>query len=358
MSASLATIDGIEVHIIGTKDPSFPDAFLDWGPHVHPHRVLGLRSFCWAPSAPHTFKRLLPDLTDVQGLWTFLSLANLRYHRRYGKPYVVTPRGMLDPWALGRSRWKKRIVATWFENAHLHGATCLRATAEMEAEHFRAYGLRQPIAIVPNGVDIPKLSRVNKHMVSKRRRVLFLSRIHPKKGLPFLLRAWAGLASTHPDWELVIAGPDEVGHEKEMRQLASSLNLPRVQWAGPVHGKAKAALYESADLFVLPTHAENFGLVVAEALSYGVPVITTRNAPWSGLASHQCGWWIELTDQSLIAALRQAMALQDAERRAMGQRGRAWMEREFGWDRVARDMYEVYQWVVHGGKPPAVVHLS
>ena len=357
-AAGLATIDGIQIHVVGTQDPKCPEAALDWGPQVHAHRVIGLPAFHWAPGMHRTLERLSPNITDVQGLWTFPSLANLRYHRRHRKSYIITPHGMLDPWALQRSRWKKRIVSAWFEHNHLHGATCLRATAEMEAEHFRAYGLRQPIAIVPNGVDIPQLSRSADPKSTSRHRILFLSRIHPKKGLAVLLRAWAGLASAHPEWELIIAGPDEVGHEKEMRKLADSLKLPRVQWTGPVHGKAKAQLYASADLFVLPTHAENFGLVIAEALSHGVPVITTRHAPWCGLETHRCGWWIHLTDQDLKAAIQQAIRLPDEERRSMGQRGREWMARDFGWDRVAREMFDVYRWAVYGGKPPRSVHLS
>ena len=130
------------------------------------------------------------------------SLANLSYATRSSRPYVVTPRGMLDPWALRRARWKKRIAGWWFEREHLHGAACLRVTAPMEADHFRAYGLRQLIAVVPNGVDLPSaLARPARS--NRRRRLLFLSRIHPKKELPHLVRAWVALAHRFPDWELV-----------------------------------------------------------------------------------------------------------------------------------------------------------
>ncbi|WP_074078335.1 glycosyltransferase [Microvirga massiliensis] len=353
-AAALAELPGCEVHIVGTEDTAAPEAWRTWGRHVHSHRTYGPAAFKFAPSIGRTLRDLGADVTDVQGLWVHSSLAHLGYQRSRGRPYLITPRGMLDPWALKRSWWKKRAAAWWFEDAHLHGAMCLRATAIMEAHHFRSYGLRQPIAIVPNGVDLPALmSRTNAG--DRRKRLLFLSRIHPKKGIPFLLRAWAALHRRHPDWELVIAGPEEIGHQRAMQVLAKELALPRVMWPGPAHGQEKDALYRSADLFVLPTHAENFGLVIAEALSYRIPVITTTNAPWAGVHEHDCGWWIDLADGPLIETLHLALGLQDATRTSMGARGRAWMERDFAWAAVGRQMLEVYHWAAAGGARPSCV---
>jgi glycosyltransferase involved in cell wall biosynthesis len=227
----------------------------------------------------------------------------------------------------------------------------------MEAEHFRTFGLRQPIAIVPNGVDTPPLQAF-RPAADVSRRLLFLSRIHPKKGLPYLIRAWAALEPLYPNWELVIAGPDEAGHAREMLNLANSLKLQNIQWIGSVHGEEKKALYRGSDLFVLPTHAENFGLVVAEALAHGVPVVTTRNAPWAGLRDNRCGWWVELAHDSLFAALREAMALPAEERHFMGARGHAWMARDFGWDSIARQMLGVYRWVVGGSDQPECIEVG
>lgn len=343
----------IDVDVVGVEDAEAQGSANAWGPSVFAHRLVPPRALQFAPGMGRTLKRLTPDLADVQGLWTYPSLVNLRHHRATGTPYVVTPHGMLDPWARSRSRWKKQLVRWWFEDAHLRLASCLRATAEMEAGHFRSFGLRQPIAVVPNGIDTPDTVQRPRH--GGPRRLLFLSRLHPKKGLPFLLRAWAEIAPNRPDWELVISGPDEIGHEAEMRALAERLALPRVRWWGPVAGQAKEDLYRSADLFVLPTHAENFGLVMGEALAHGVPVITTRNAPWEGLRTHRCGWWIELSHRALVDALSDAMAREDGELRDMGARGHAWMQRDFSWERVAEQMAEVYRWTAFGGSAPACV---
>lgn len=351
---ALAACDHVTPKVLGTLDPSAPEAAARWGPEVHVVRQYGPHAFHWAPTMARVLARLAPDVVDVQGLWMHLSRVNLRHHRRHGTPYVITPRGMLDPWSLQRSRWRKRLVAAWYENAHLARAACLRATAPMELTHFRAHGLRNPVAVVPNGVDVPA-GPPRDPCPSGRRRVLFLSRLHPKKGLPFLLRAWAEVAPRHAAWELVVAGPDEVGHRAEMQRLAAELGLAQLTWHEPVAGPARDELYRSADLFVLPTHAENFGLVVAEALAHRVPVVTTRHAPWEGLETHGCGWWIDLAHGPLVEAMDNAMRLDDAARAAMGARGRAWMQRDFAWGAVAGQMVEVYRWVVGGGAPPACV---
>jgi glycosyltransferase involved in cell wall biosynthesis len=350
MAHALALSNQLQVSVIGVSDPAAPDAAASWGPLVRAHRRLPPKAFNFGVGLSRSLFASQADVVDVQGLWTYPSLANLHHNRRFGTPYVVTPHGMLDPWALQRSRWKKQIVRWWFENEHLCRAKCLRATAHIEAAHFRSFGLRQPIAVIPNGVHVPDLKL--RASPPGMKRLLFLSRIHPKKGIDYLLRAWARLSKDRLDWELVIAGPDELSHRSEMKNLAERLALRRVQWLGAVHEPEKWDLYRSADLFVLPTHAENFGLVVAEALGSGVPVVTTRNAPWSGLEEHGCGWWVGLTDDALYQALATATSLSVSERVQMGRRGHAWVSQEFSWDLVADRLVTLYEWVAFGGSKP------
>lgn len=354
LAHGLDVFDDIEMHVLGTQDSSDPSAAMTWGPRVQAFPVKGPAGLQYAHGMEPALELLAPDVIDVQGLWTWTSRVSLKHWRRHHKPYVVTPRGMLDPWARRNSAWKKHLFAAFAETAHLHHAHCLRATADMEAEHFRKMGLRAPIAVVPNAIFIPELSP---RPAPLRRRALFLSRIHPKKGVDVLLQVWAMLQNSHTDWDLVIAGIDENGHETELKVQAGRLRLERVTFLGPAHGAAKDALYRGSDLFVLPTHSENFGLVVAEALAQEVPVITTTNAPWAGLEKKRCGWWIPLNQKRLADSMAHAMSLPRAELWKMGSRGRAWVKTDFAPEQVAAKMRDVYLWCAGRTERPDHVHV-
>jgi len=183
-----------------------------------------------------------------------------------------------------------------------------------------------------------------------------LSRIHPKKGLINLIDAWARV---RPEgWRLVIAGPDEGGYQAEVAERIRTSGVgEQVSFVGAVEGEAKAALYRNADLFVLPTFSENFGVVVAEALAYGLPVLTTRGAPWADLETHNCGWWIDTGVEPLAQALREAMALSDEQRHAMGARGRDYVLR-YDWGGIAAQTAAVYRWVLGQGDKPDCVQIG
>lgn len=348
--------EGVEVRAFGVVDPDAPHDAAWWAPEVESFAPVAPAQFFGARGMLARLEEVSPDIVDVQGLWTYPSLLSLRYARRHRRPYIVTPRGMLDPWALRRSRLKKSAVRLLFEDSHLEGAACIRTTANLEAEQVREFGLKQAIAVVPNGVDIPDIQEPRSPN-NRVKTLLFMSRIHPKKGLPILLDAWSELAQRFPEWQLLIAGPDEVGHTEAMRKKSAGLGLERIIWSGPVSGSDKTAMLADADLFVLPTHGENFGLVVAEALAHGVPVVTTRAAPWAGLETERCGWWIHLSPAQLIDALSAAMICPPEERQAMGMRGRKWMERDFGWSGIADRMIELYTWVRFGGTVPDFVYF-
>lgn len=344
----------LEAVVVGLLDAQAPEDGRIWDdvrPLLCPQ--WGPRALGYAPGFARRLVDLSPDLLHSHGLWMYHSAVTARWAKRWQRPTIVSPRGMLDPWALEQGRWKKRLARIMFEDRNLGSAGCLHATSEAEAAHIRRFGISRPIAIVPNGIDIPE--RLAPVPQGSFRRLLFLSRIHPKKGLPFLLRAWSRLERRHPDWELVVAGPDERGHRAEMERLAIELSLSRVRFTGPAYGIEKEQLFASASLFVLPTHTENFGLAVAEALARELPVVTTKGAPWRGLETHGCGWWTELDVDPLARALDEAMRLPENERQAMGARGRIWMQQDFAWPRVACDMATIYDWLRGGGIPPANV---
>lgn len=293
----------------------------------------------------------------AHGLWLMPNVYPARALRRAGKPAVLvhSPRGMLAQAALEISSWKKRPFWWLFQRKALAAADCLHATAESELEEIRLAGLRNPVAVVPNGVDIP--TDPIRPGPMRGQTVLSLGRIHPKKGLTDLVRAWARIEASRPGWRLRIVGPSERGHDAELRSLIGRLGLKSVSVEGPLYGAERQDAYREAAIFVLASRNENFGMTVAEALAAGTPVISTKGAPWGGLIDERCGWWVDHGPESLASALLSAIATPDGERSAMGARGRAWMERDYSWDAVAATMLDVYGWLRHGGAPPPAVHL-
>lgn len=296
-----------------------------------------------------------PDVVHDHGVWLPFNHAVAYAAAVQGAPRVLSTRGMLEPWALQHGWLKKRLAWIAFQRRDAAGAVVLHATADSEADHLTALGLGRPVAVIPNGVAVPSESVAEVREPDRTRRALFLSRVHPKKGLPLLLDAWAQFPPA--GWELVVAGPDEGDHRAALEAQADRLGVP-VRFAGPVADADKWDLYRSADLFVLPTYSENFGVVVAEALAAGIPALTTTGTPWALLQEHACGWCVEPAVRPLRDALAAATALPDAARAAMGARGRALVASRFGWPFIARDMADVYAWILgHRSSPPACVRL-
>ncbi len=319
------------------------------------------------PVSRNEFSRATERLARVgetvlhdNGLWLPSNHAVAAASRRLSCPRLVSPRGMLTAWSFQFRGWKKRLAWWLYQQRDLQSAQVLHATSAQEAAEFRQLGLKAPIALIPNGVALPSFPGFSIRNPSSlnSKTALFLSRIHPKKGLFDLLQAWAQVRPA--GWRLQVVGPSENGHRQELERAAQSLGLDQtVAFGEAVSDQDKWALYRGADLFVLPSHSENFGIVVAEALAAGLPVITTRGTPWEDLVSHQCGWWTEIGSKPLAEALRDATQRPDGERRAMGERGRQLVAAKYGWPGIAAQVLAVYAWMLgHGPKPETVLEKS
>ncbi|QJE94293.1 glycosyltransferase [Luteolibacter luteus] len=298
------------------------------------------------------------EMIHDHGLWLPSNYKVAQLASAMKTPRVVSPRGMLEPWALEHRKWKKRLAWWLYQKRCLKSAAALHATSDAEAEQFRRLGLKMPVIVLPNGVDLPEIpdevAEAAPH--SSRRTALFLSRIHPKKGLPLLLDAWARVKPQ--DWDLHIVGPDEGGHLADLQKQAKQLGLGSdlVRFSGPLDGAEKAAAFREASLFVLPTYSENFGIAAAEALAHGLPVITTHGAPWQVLETERCGWWVPVEGDAIAKALLDASARPEAELREMGRRGKEMVAARYSWDGIAREMLACYQWLLgRGSKPRCVV---
>lgn len=268
---------------------------------------------------------------------------------------VVSPRGTLSAYALGLNALQKKIFWYLLQAPMLRAAACFHATAESEYEDIRRLGFRQPVCILPNGIDVPPLEQTPN---SDRRQLLFLGRIHPQKGIDNLLHAWQAVEHRFTDWELHIAGPDNGGYLAEIQALAKQLKLKRVVFVGPLFGEEKLRAYRAASLFVLPTHSENFGMTVAEALAAATPAIVTKGAPWGGLDLQGAGWWIDIGVDPLIACLEQALAKPPSHLAELGRAGREWMLRDYSWEHIGARLLDVYRWLLEGGETPPCIRLD
>ena len=277
------------------------------------------------------------DVVHSHGLWLAPNIYPAAAAKN-GAVWVVSPRGMLGAAALRFSAAKKKAFWYLFQKQALSSASLVHATSEQELDEVRRSGVTVPAVIVPNGVDLPQPDPDR----APGRIILSLGRVHPKKGLIRLVDAWSEIAPDHPQWSVLIAGPDEGGHANELRERAKAKGCLRLLVEGPLYGEDKLRAYREAGLFVLPTLNENFAMTVAEALAAETPVISTKGAPWSGLDEHKCGLWIDHGTSPLAAAIRDMLAQSDDARREMGCRGRDWMSRDFSWDRAARALLSAY----------------
>ena len=337
-----------EANSIGFVDKRYPTDWQSW-PIVN---QLKLSSIMLA-----ALRNENCDIIHNHGLWLMPNVYSGYAVKRSATKLVFAPRGMLSSVALGFSPLKKKAFGLLAQNRTLKRVNLFHATSQQECEEIWAYGLSQPVAIIPNGIDLP-LMAILKTKSSPRKTILSLGRIHPKKGLDMLVRAWSKLEAAFPNWDLMIVGPNENGHAGELKALVKELKLKHVVIRGPVFGEAKTAMLASADVFALPTKSENFAMTVAESLAAGTPVISTRGAPWQGLQQERCGWWIDIGAEPMAETLRIAMSLSSPERSRMGQRGRAWMERDFSWDGIAQKTLDAYSWLLEGGEPPETIRFS
>ncbi|MER8867813.1 glycosyltransferase [Mesorhizobium sp. M0751] len=297
------------------------------------------------------------EILHTHGLWMMPNVYPAQIAKTHKVPFVVSTRGMLSPAALEYSKSIKSVFWVIAQRAAIEAASLIHATSEQEYEDIRAFGLRQPVVILPNGVGIH-------HWPARKRLdppdrglavVLYLGRLHPIKRVETLIQAWAAIEDHFPHWKLEIRGPGEPNYVRKLTQEAVGLGLKRCTFGDAAYGDQKHELYRRAGLFVLPSSSENFAMTVAESLACGTPVITTKATPWRGLETNQCGWWIDHGVEPLKKALDAALSIGTEELNAMGARGQGWMMRDFAWAEIGDRMLEAYRWIRDEGSVPSTI---
>lgn len=361
-----------------------------------PQMLEGLKAVCKEANVIH-----------VNGLWMMPNIYPLWAIKGTSCKLVVQPHGTLSKWAMKRSWWKKFIIWHLWQKKVLDKADLFVATCEKEYQEIRALGYQQPIAIVPIGMDVAPMAqfkvqgskfkvpggitedaeyteklkvqssefevtregiRLHSDTLATRhsplatennrlRRIVFFGRVHKVKAVDHLVKAWGMLHQVLPGWELIIAGPD-CGAKAELEVIIADEKIPRVSFVGELNGQAKYDFLTEADIYVLPSHTENFGVTVAEALACGVPVIASQGTPWQGLETERCGRWVPIGVEPLKETLRVLTSLTDDERAIMGERGRAWIQRDFSWEGVGAKMKVAYAWLLGQSEKPDWVRVE
>jgi len=366
LSKALRQAGVAEVQVFGLRDAYTGHDQSTWG---------GLPVTTSASHGPAAFgysrelaRRLLAarlDLVHLHGIWMHASVACRRWARLHQAPCVVSPHGMLDPWALGHSAWKKRLAGTLFERRNLDHAACLHALTSQEADSMRAYGLRNPIAVIPSGLDLPEEGSAapppwDAQLLQGSKVLLYLGRLHPKKGLLNLIEAWRRLAAGYPHhlrhWRLVIAGWSQQDHEQQLRRSCESAGVASsVLFAGPQYGSAKQSSYGRAEATVLPSLSEGLPLSVLESWAHRKPAIVTPHCNLPQGVAAGAALLAQAEPGSLLQALLELFEMSDADRAAAGARGRRLVEAGFAWSEIARQMLAVYTWLLGAAARPDCV---
>ena len=311
----------------------------------------------------YSFERCLDSLVGSveaqlihdNSIWLPSNHSTVKFAEKRGIPLVISPRGSLSPWSCNHKRLKKMAAWCLYQRKDLERAALIHATSEQEACELQRVGVACPIAVVPNGVDVP--IEYGRNRGKKPPFIaLFLSRIHEKKGLLELVRAWGMVRP--PGWKLVVAGEGDGYYLKRVLAEVRRLDLGRaIEFWGAQYGISKARLFDQSNLFILPTYSENFGIAIAEALSYGLPCITTKGAPWESLLVNDSGWWVDVGVISLAEAIGKATSLSEEARVLMGHRGRVLVQESYAWLSICRKMKDLYAWVLSGGILPKDIQI-
>lgn len=332
-----------EVHIIthASENPlAMENCTVHYVPEYNPFKG------SWRKRVTEMMEEVRPDIVHVNCCWMPACAAVQRIAQKYGYKVVLTPHGMLEPWIIKRHYWTRKVPALLlYQKAAVRKADCIQSTAESERDNILKLGYNSNIKVVKLGIDADGIEM--KKSWKKTRQILFLSRVHVKKGINFLIEAAAVLRSELQGYKILVAGEGDADYVAEMKRMIEDNGLQDiVQLIGGVYGEEKWHLFQSSDFFVLPTHSENFGLAIAESLASGTPVITTVGTPWHDLNDTNSGAWIEIGTQPLVETLRRFLALSDDELEAMGRNGRRLIEEKYSAHVMAKEMMEVYETLI------------
>ena len=359
LSESMADLPDCEVIVVGHQDEHTEQDLTAW--RVTPDLLQSKNRVARRGELYDYLSHESFDVIHTQFLWSYASAAVAKRSVAPGAPpHVISPRGMLDPWAVKHHRWKKRAAGWMFENQHLRRAACMHALCDSEARAIREHGIKAPICVIPNGIDLPDLSQENPiHSESQPYKTLLsIGRLHPKKGLHHLIEAWAIAMGCDPsgplnDWHLILAGWSEMGYADQLQQQISDLNLSsKIDLIGSVYGDKKRQLLREADGFILPSHSEGLPMSILEAWAYRLPVWMTPHCNLPIGYRRNAAIEIQTDAHELANRLLEMATMSERQRTEMGLMGRSLVENHFQWSQIAEQMEATYRWIRREGERP------
>ena len=303
-------------------------------------------------------------ILHTHNLWNYIPYVSFELAKKYNIPHIVSIRGSLYSWSLAQNSLQKKIAWNLFQKKILNQSSCIHVTNISELKAVRSLGISSPIALVPNGINLDEFKIMNNKDVSKaklglkkdKNYILFLSRVHPKKGLEYLVDSWIKNSKKYHNWDLLIVGPiNDYKYFNDLQNEINKYNLSnRVHFTGMLRGEKRIDCYSASSLFVLPSHTENFGIAIAEAMAAKLPVITTTGTPWEEIEEHDAGWWVELNLQNINTALLKALSCNEVELKKKGYNGFELIQK-YDWKHQSIKMKKVYEWVLSNIKKPEFV---
>lgn len=307
------------------------------------------------------------DIIFSNNLWNYPAFLSAFVAQTKALPHVVSIRGSLYPWSLSQGKWRKKIAWFLFQKRSLQKASLVHVTCADEYHAVRKLGITSPIAIVPHGInyddyqDLPQKEACFEHLnlCKEKKYVLFMSRLHKKKGLDLLLDVWVDLVKVFPNWCLLVVGPDYSNYIEKINVIASENKITdNIKVLGMLTGHDKLAVLGVSDLFTLPSYTENFGVVIGEAMAAGVPTITTTGVPWSEVNSWNCGLQIELSRENLFNAMESLMGEDEKYLIAMSKNAKSLIKKNYSWSAQAEKFGQALDYVVNSKAAPGVVFLQ
>lgn len=344
LTRALSRTGAVDVEVWSVRDGHTQEDAPLWAPvRLRTFDPSGRGGFGLSLPMLRAFRKARFDLVHVHGLWGFPSLlAQVAVAR--GIPVVISPRGMLDPWILGRRSWVKRVYAAVVERRIIQKASVLHALTEAEESAIRLLGLARRIVTIPNGVCRPETAVGHGSTVGEKV-LLYIGRFHEKKGLLEFLTAWASIdAGARAGWTLEIFGWGSTEYESQLRQACRELGLvDECLIGGAVYGAEKESALRRATAFFLPTKSEGLPMAVLEAWAYGLPVLMTVNANLSIGFDRGAALDLGANQTDFREALYRFLGLTHDALTRMGQRGNDLVRTEYDWDLIALSMLQVYR---------------